>query len=138
MPSPIMAVAKVLYLCDDVLHDPVKGKIHMIGVFNTIRVEDPATFPFQPKRICVVVQFIGGAGEIPIRVDITDTANDRVIYSVAGGPLRFPSRRTTVYACVRITECVFPAPGYYIVEFYANDIFVEDRVLVLIGEESES
>ena len=138
MSSPIMPVAKSIFLCDDVLYDSSTGKIHMIGVFNAIRVKSPATYPFRPKQLCVVGQFIGGMGDYSFRVEITDPAAGEGIYSVVAGVLRFPTRHTSVYACVRITECVFPGPGDYVVEMYVNDLFIEDRLLILLGEESAS
>jgi hypothetical protein len=132
MAAPVAPVPKAIYLCDDVIEDPETRKLHVLGVFNSIRPAAGSDFPYSLDRLCVVVQFADGLGEVPVHVEVVESATNTVAFTSPRRVLRFSNRQQTVYACLRVTQCGFPRPGLYIVELYCQDAFVDDRELRLL------
>ncbi len=135
----VLPVPKSVFLCDDVVADPASQKIHVLGVFNAIRPAGPEVFPYSLGQLCVFLQLIGGAGEIHAHVEILNASTEELVYTSPKHPLRFSGRHSTISACFRIRDCSFPKPGVYLVEFYCQDTFVDDRafhVLETKGTES--
>ena len=132
MALPLVPVTKAIYCCDNVLPDRSSGKIHVLGVFNAIRPPDGAGYPCRLGRLCVFAQLIGGIGEVSLRLEVVSAENEAIIYTSPEQPVRFPDRRTTMSACFRILECPFPRPGVYLVELYAQGVFLDDRALHLL------
>lgn len=85
--ASIIPVAKALYLCDDILSDPARGKPHLIGVLNAIRVP---TFPHTLAKLCVFAQLGGGLGDVRCYVEVVDAASGEVClpFSGASGAIR--------------------------------------------------
>lgn len=51
--------------------------------------------------------------------------------------VHFGDRTTSVFARYQLEHCVFPEPGYYLVELYCEDEFVDDQIIcVLAGGEA--
>jgi Family of unknown function (DUF6941) len=132
MATNVVPVAKAVYLSDDVIEDPQSRKVHLLGTFNAARPPGQPAFPYRPRQICVFAQLVGGVGEAPIHVEIIRAATEEVIYTFPERRIRFPTRHTTVSACFRVRDCVFPEAGTYIVELYCNNTFLDDRTLQLI------
>jgi hypothetical protein len=137
MDTTVIPVTKAIYVCDDVVEDPASHKVHFLGIFNAVRPPSPAAYPFRLGQMCVVVQLIDGLGEIPIHGEIVRAETEDLVYSSPEQRLRFPQRQTTVFACFRIRDCLFPGPGVYFVEFYCRDTLLDDRTLHLLPEEVE-
>jgi hypothetical protein len=138
MATAVLPLTKAIYLCEDVIEDRSNHNIHLIGTFNAIRPAD-SVYPYRPAQLCVFAQMVGGVEEASIHVEIADTRSGALVYAWPEQRIRFPGRRTTVFACFRILNCVFPEPGVYVVELYANRVFLDDRILHLIApEEMES
>ena len=137
--TTVLPVAKAVYLCDEVLEDPLSRKVHLLGVFNALRVPGSTPFPFHLGQLCVGAQLIGGIGEVPFHVEIVSAETEEVIYAFPQRRLQFANRHSTVFACFRIRNCLFPQSGVYIVELYSENTFIDDRALYVLAEEgSES
>jgi hypothetical protein len=129
MSPNVFPVAKAVYLCDDVVYDSSSGKIHLVGLLNSVRLDEGTALPFHLGKLCVFAQLIDGLGAFAAHVEIVNADTGELIYRTAERTLSFPSRTRLVYANFRILDCSFPQPGIYLVELYCGDQFVDDRQL---------
>ncbi len=125
--SPIVPVAKGIYLCDYVI-DYENGKVDLYGLFNAIR---SSNYPHTQGRFCVFAQLINGLGRVPFFVDIRDAARHQLIHTTQTNHLSFPDRNTVVQLAVSIEQCPFPQSGMYLVELYCDNTWVSDTSLLL-------
>jgi len=132
MATPLVPVTKAIYCCDNVVEDQSSGKIHVLGVFNAIRPPYGTAYPCRLRQLCVFTQLIGGIGEVSLRLEVVSARDETIVYTSAEQRVRFPDRHTTMSACFRILECPFPRPGVYLVELYAQGVFLDDRALHLL------
>jgi hypothetical protein len=138
MATAVLPLTKAIYLCDEVVEDRLKHKTHLLGTFNALRPAG-ATYPYRPRQLCVFAQLVGGLREAPVHVEIANARTGAIVYAFPQQRVQFPGRRTTINACFRICNCVFPEAGVYVVELYAHGIFLEDRLLHLLApKEMES
>lgn len=107
-------------------------KLTSWGTFDAVRPPG-GVYPYRPRQICVFAQLVGAVRETPVHVEIANARTRSLVYAFPPQQVRFPGRRTIMNACFRIHHCVFPKAGVYIVELYANGIFLEDRVLHLLA-----
>jgi hypothetical protein len=126
MAGELIPVPKSIYLCDEFLVDSPSVKINVLGVFDSFRPKG-STAPYELGRLCVVSQLVGGIGDTPINVEVTDSDTGELIFSSATNFIRFPNRHTTVYFCLRFRNCRFPRAGVYLIELYARGQFLDDR-----------
>ena len=49
--SPIRPVAKVVYVCDDIIGDPVSGKVSVLNLWDTISLPHYAEFPHRLPKV---------------------------------------------------------------------------------------
>lgn len=131
--ASVIPVAKAVYLCDDVLPDPTRSKLTIVGSFNAVRLPADVAFPYALDKLCVFAQLVGGVGEVTCRAEVIRATTNRAIYVSGRQRLTFPGRHTTVTYLLRLRRFVFPAPGEYTVELFCEDQFVDDRLLHLIG-----
>ncbi len=124
--ASVIPVAKALYLRDDILSDPARGKPHLIGVLNSARV---ASFPHTLAKLCVFAVLVNGYGDVSCRVRIVNAHGREVVYESAEQVLRFDDRAQTRYFTLRLTQITVPAPGEFWVELFCNKRFVDDATL---------
>lgn len=132
MAAIVLPVAKAIYFCDDMVSDPARNKLMIVGMFNAIRVPEGSAFPYTLGKLCIFAQLAGGIGEVPARLDIVRAATGDIIYSTGSRLLRFPGRQTTITFSLRLQQFPFPAPGEYLVEFFCYDRYIDDRLLRVI------
>jgi hypothetical protein len=129
MTEPIKPVAKVVYVCDDVIADPQTGKVSLFNLWDTIRVPAGGSFPYCLAKVCVFAWWRDGLGNVRTRIDIVEASTETVIRRTGDCVIDFEDRTTSVFARYRFENCVFPAPGYYYVELYCEDEFVDDQII---------
>jgi hypothetical protein len=136
MQGRVVPEAKAMILCGDVLADPENGNLHLMGAFNNIRPRSPSVYPHRHREFCVFLQLSDAQGRLPGYVQVIRADTQELVYRTASQPMIFADRRTLVRVCFRIRNCTFPAPGLYWIEFFANDLFVTDRMVRLfeLGE----
>jgi hypothetical protein len=130
MPS-VNPGGKVLYVCDEVLQDPASGKFSFLAIFDDVVPPPAAAYPFRLGRMCVVAQLVGGAGAVPVHVEVVEGATQKLIRRAEPFTVNFPAQHQIVTVCFRILDVVFPGPGVYFVEMYTQGRFLDDRVLRL-------
>ena len=125
----VKPVAKCVYVCDDVAFDLVTGKVCLLNLWESIRVPKEAVFPYVLNRICVFVWWRDGFGKSISRVEIVQASTGDTIRRTRNCTLNFEDRPSSIYGRYRIEKCRFPEPGYYHVEIYCENEFVDDQLI---------
>jgi hypothetical protein len=133
MPKIVIPVAKKIFVCDDVIIDPVSRKASALNLWDTVRVRNH-DFPFSLDKVCVFALFRGGLGEIPIHIEIARADSGDVLRRSAELILEFRDRTKRYDARVMLEGIVFPCPGTYIVELYCNHVFVDDQPIRVVSD----
>src|SRR5205807_7214895 len=94
MPNLILPVAKKIYVCDDVIRDPLAGKVSMLNIWNAIRVPNKS-FPYTLGKICVFAQLRGGLGDVSTHVEIVRADTGTLLRKSGPFVLSFVDRTTT-------------------------------------------
>ena len=128
MPDLILPVAKMLYVCDDVVRDPHSGKVSVLNIWDTVRA---SSFPHVLGKLCVFSPFRGGLGVIPFRIEITQAETGELIGYPVSFTLSFKDRTVRQDVRNKIKPVVFPSPGTYFVALYCNQEFVDDQPIRL-------
>jgi hypothetical protein len=128
MVSPVIPVVKSLYVCDDVARDPSSGKVSVLNLWDTVRPPPGATFPYSLAKLCVFAWMREGRGRVRSRIDIVQAVTHALIGRTADCVLDF-TLRTTHFARYRFAGFRFPEPGYYYVELYCENAFIDDQVV---------
>jgi hypothetical protein len=126
---PVKPIAKCVYVCDEVMFDPVTGKVSLLNLWESVRVPNDAGFPYVLDRICVFVWWRDGFGKPVSRVEIVQASTGNTIRRTRNCILNIEGRASSVYGRYKIEKCRFPEPGYYHVEVYCEDQFVDDQVI---------
>jgi hypothetical protein len=124
MPEIILPVAKMLYVCDDVVRDPQSGKVSVLNIWETVNAK---SFPHSLDKLCVFAQFRSGLGEIPFEIEIMDADTGDMIGQTMRFALFFKDRTVRHDLIGKIKPVVFPSPGTYFVTMYCNNEFVDDQ-----------
>jgi hypothetical protein len=131
MPSPISPVVKSVYVCDEVVRDPVSGKVSVLNLWDTIRLPAGASFPYELAKVCMFAWMREGRGRVRSRVYIVLGATGKVIFKTAEHTLDFASRLTHS-AVFRLGRIRFSAPGYYYIELYCENQFIDDQAVQVL------
>jgi hypothetical protein len=129
MSSGVMPLGKIVYVCDDVVRDPVSRKTHILGAFDAVRPPADATYPFRLDRLCVFAQFAGGLGLAVVEAKVIDATTGHEIFASPTHPVNFPGGHVIVTIVIRIRNCILPRPGTYLVQLFCQGAFVDDRRL---------
>jgi hypothetical protein len=124
MSDLILPVAKRIYVCDDVVGDPVSGKVSILNLWETVRV---MTFPQVLDKLCVFAQFRSGLGEVPFRVEIVQAGADALIHEPFEFVMQFGDRNTRHDIKCMLRSVVFPRAGTYFAVMHCGGEFVDDQ-----------
>ena len=138
MSRPIIPVLQSIYICDDVIQEPRKQRIHLIGLFDEVRLPDESSFPYQRPQLCVFVRMNDAVRSVPVRVEVVRSDTSEIVFETQERPVHFPDRNTVVSVCFRIQNCEFPVPGVYYIQLYCVGEWVQDKALrVLVAGSSD-
>jgi hypothetical protein len=129
--SSVNPTGKLVYVCDEVLHDPASGKFSYLGIFDDVVSPTTPGYPFRLGRMCVAAQLVGGSGPVPVHVEVVEATTQNLVRGAGPYTVNFPTRHQVVTVCLRLLNVVFPAPGVYFVELYSQGAFLDDRTLRL-------
>jgi len=129
VPRPL---AKCLFICDDVVSDPVSGKPSILNSWEIVRVPPGAAFPYTLGKIVIVAQLRGGLGDIRFRVGVVRADDLEPILPSVRPLVNFPDRLTSRWLVGRFRDVVFPEPGGYLVQLYCEGDFVDDRLITVL------
>jgi hypothetical protein len=131
MPSPIIPVVKSVYVCDEVVRDPVSGKVSVLNLWETVRPPAGSTFPYRLRKVCVFAWMRGGRGRVRTRVDIVQAATDTLVGRTRDLVVDF-TQRVAHFAVYRLHRFPFPQPGDYRVELYCENQFIDDQLVQIL------
>lgn len=63
MTMVLLPVGKIVYVCDDVVADPVSHKPSVLNLWEVVRVPAGASFPYTLEKLCVVSLMRDGQGK---------------------------------------------------------------------------
>jgi len=127
MAAPIAPVAKRMVVCDEVVGDPSSGKVTIVGIWDAVRLPRGASFPYRLAKLCVYACWRGGSGQVKTRVEVARALDGSMLCRTNDCLLTFADRNATVHARYALTEVTFPEAGFYLVELFCEDEFVEDQ-----------
>lgn len=123
-PVPVSMV-----VCDSVYMDASTGKTAFIGVFNRINARK---FPTTHNRFCVVVSVTNVRQGVGFRLRIVGSETEHVVVEAKGPPPPKTTPLDICDMCFELNSLVFPEPGLYHVEFWADDKLLFQRPIQLI------
>jgi hypothetical protein len=127
--SPVNPTGKIVYVCDELLHDVATGKINYLGIFDDVATPPSSGYPFRLGRMCIAAQLVGASGPLPVHVEVVEGATQNLVRRAGPFTVYFPSPHQIVTVCLRLLNVDFPSPGVYFVELYSQGAFVDDRML---------
>jgi hypothetical protein len=131
MAGGVTPLGKIVYVCDDVVQDPVSRKFHVLGAFTAVRPSDGTPYPFLLRQFCVFAQLAGGLGTCPVQARVVDAANGEEVFGSPAHQVTFPGGTTVVTVLFRLLNCRFPHPGTYLVQLFCQGTFLDDRRLTV-------
>src|SRR5262245_33284075 len=105
-----------LFLCDQVLVDRDSGKRTLVGLFDTLACP---LFPFVCHRLIVYAALTDGQGRMAFDLVLSDIETEEQL-SVRSIEAELPGPLTVAHFLVRYESLVFPAPGQYRFELFAD------------------
>ncbi len=122
--------AQCLVVCDQVIREAGTGKHSLIGIFSHLGAN---RFPAVHPRLAVYMALSDGQGEVPVRLSIVDARDSSRCLVQAETVVPLADPRSVAEAAIDFANLVFPAPGDYRVQLYADDTLLMERRLV-VGE----
>ena len=127
-PAPL---AINLTVCEKVIIEEGTRNVSLIGTFRRRRVSG---FPSPPQDFVVFAALIDGLGDATIRLEISDLETGEVVLERKQS-VSFPNRLTEMHLHLRITGCIFPAPGIYPVVVLVDQDWIAHRHFRIFGPE---
>jgi hypothetical protein len=121
-----------MILCDEVKVRPGKSKkIDIYGLLFQIRPKT-ADRPIRLDRLSVFLRLANGRGHGEGRVVFVDYDTGRAFGASRPKHFDFGQNPRTSYGAVfTVLDCVFPHPGYFLVEFRYNDVVLAEQPLLV-------
>ncbi len=123
-PRPPRPVVKALLLCDTILHEPATNKKSLIGVFHNIFA---GGFPVTHGSLGVYANLADAAGEYAVEVRIVNLSTGREIARPRLPSARATNRLEPMEIAVQMFGVVFPEPGRYEIQLWANEELIGGR-----------
>jgi hypothetical protein len=96
-------------LCEQMETDPQAARTSLVGLFHARQIR---RFPSPRQVFTVYTTFFDGVGEGTMELVITRQETEREIYRYQRWQ-RLPGRGLPANVEIKVTKCVFPAPGRY-------------------------
>ena len=135
MVEPIKPVAKSVYVCDDAVGDPQTGKVSLINLWDAVRVPAGRGFPYCLSKICLFAWWRDGFGKVRTRIDIVLASTGNLVRRTSDCIIDFETWTASVFARYKLENCVFPEAGFYYIELFCNDEFVDDQIIRVLPPE---
>jgi hypothetical protein len=129
MTAVLHPVGKIVYVCDDVVADPVSHKPSVLNLWEVVRIPAGASFPYTLGKMCVVALMRDGQGEVRFRADLLRADTLEVIRRSKDYLVNFVDRHRSTLVAIRLKEVLFPQPGLYLVELFCEGTFVDDQLI---------
>jgi hypothetical protein len=122
-----------MILCEDWGLDATNPRrVNVFGILNNIDSLDDLPYPLLYPQIAVVLMLTGGRGTGDTQIVVVSQDTGQRIFGTAKQPITFgPDPLAIGGVFFRIRDCLFPFAGLYSVQFWYNDVLVEERPLLL-------
>ena len=129
----VLPVVRHILVCEDLIYDPAKPRsVTLKNLLGNIRSISHPPYPLLYPELCVYVQLTEcrGAGEVRLRIEAADTntlvyQTPKLKVSLGNDPIKKHGLP------FRIRDLLFPSSGLYLVEFWYNDVKLEEETLLL-------
>lgn len=132
MAGALAPVLKGVYICDDVIGNPVGGKPMIVNLWNAMHVPQGETTPYTLKKLCVFVWLRGGRGKTTFRIEIVRCDTGERLGRARFFEHEFTNPNETLYGRFMLENVTFPVQGEYTVEFFSNGVFFDDQPIRVI------
>jgi|CXWL01.1.fsa_nt_gi hypothetical protein len=116
-PTPVLSAFMV---CDNVIEDKLTNKKSLIGVFTDIRA---ITFPYVHYCLGIYVCLTDAEGEYELNLRLVH-ADSGIKIGEAGLMVMIADRLSMSDFAINLSHLVFPEPGRYEFQLYANRQFL--------------
>jgi hypothetical protein len=109
-------------------------RVDIYGLITDIFPGSDTAYPFGVTSLCVMLVLVEvrGAGRGQVRCVFERTGE--VVFQTSGFDIHGTHDPLAVMVMpVRIVECEFPRPGVYSIQFWYNEILIQDSPLHLRG-----
>jgi hypothetical protein len=122
-----------MLLCEGVRKNPTKAsKVDVLGLLSTVTAVGSPAFPALLPVLCVYLELTAGRGTGQAHVDCRYADSGNLVFSSPIHVVTFPPDPLAIRGFVfRITDCIFPAPGLYWVQFCYNQKMLAEQPLIV-------
>lgn len=131
MSGGVSPLGKIVYVCDDVVQDPVTRKLDIQGACTALEPPAGVGYPYTLHQLCVFAQLTGGRGQAVLEVKVVDAATGEEVFGSPSYQIQFPGGQSLTTVLIRMQECPFRRRGVYLVQLFCQRVFVDDRRLTL-------
>ncbi len=115
-----------MLICDGAHRDPGSGKWTLLGLFNSINSNG---FPTKHPQLLIYLALAGAEGKVPLRLQIVASdRKDEPVYKIEA-ELTVNDPKVVADLVVPVRDVVFTKPGEYLLQVYANNHFLTERVI---------
>ena len=129
MTTVLHPTGKIVYVCDDVVADPVSHKPSILNLWEVVRLPAGESFPYTLGKMCIVALMRAGQGEVRFRADLLRADTLEVVRRSKDYLVQFVERHRSKLVVIRLKEVTFPQPGPYLVELFCEGAFVDDHLI---------
>ena len=115
-----------MLICDGAHRDPGSGKWTLLGLFNSI---NSSGFPTSHPQMVVYLALNNVNGKVPLRFQIVASDRKEEPLFKIEAELTVGDPRVVADLVVPIRGVTFTKPGDYLLQVFANNQFVTERVI---------
>jgi len=124
VPPPVLLS---VIICDMVIIDRISGRPSIIGAFETIGAP---VYPARHPRLVFFCQLTNGRGKTNVCIKLVDVEEEEKPLFEATGNYEFKDIRQVANMTFDIGGIVFPRPGEYRFQVYAEKEFLGERRII--------
>jgi len=118
-----------MVLADAIWTDPGTGKKTILGTFSALFGKE---FPLHLGQLAVYVALTDGTGKVPITLKIVDVDEERDPVRTHAFSAEFPDPIAILEGTLHLGDVIFPEPGEYRIQLFAeNELIIERRLVVI-------
>jgi len=123
---PVLPKVNSFLLCDYIIQEHRTGKKSLIGIFHNIVA---GQFPFAHPSLFIYANLSDAEGTYDFEIKLLDLNSQSLIGEGKIPQIEIADRLKPVEIAMNIRQLVFPRPGKYEFELFANTELVETRDL---------
>ncbi|OXU14190.1 DUF6941 family protein [Sedimentisphaera salicampi] len=113
--------------CDRVIFDRISG---MPSIINIVQIVNSVNFPLRHSELVFFCELTNGHGQTEIEIVLVDLEEDDKILFNQKKTVEFRDVRHILTLALKMQGVVFPEPGEYRFQIYANGTMLGERRIV--------